>query len=60
MERSNIREQVNGDEKLKSLIGTKTEKNVLLSFAGESQARNRYTRISKNLLYRKVYILLIQ
>jgi len=43
MERSNIREQVNGDEKLKSLIGTKTEKNVLLSFAGESQARNRYT-----------------
>lgn len=43
MERSNIREQVNGDEKLKSLKGTKTEKNVLLSFAGESQARNRYT-----------------
>ncbi len=28
---------------MKSLMGTKTEKNVLLSFAGESQARNRYT-----------------
>jgi len=27
----------------KSLKGTKTEKNVLTSFAGESQARNRYT-----------------
>ena len=28
---------------MNSLKGTKTEKNVLLSFAGESQARNRYT-----------------
>lgn len=28
---------------MKSLKGTKTEKNVLLSFAGESQARNRYS-----------------
>jgi rubrerythrin len=28
---------------MKSLKGTKTEKNVLLSFSGESQARNRYT-----------------
>jgi rubrerythrin len=28
---------------VKSIKGTKTEKNVLLSFAGESQARNRYT-----------------
>jgi len=27
----------------KSLKGTKTEKNLLASFAGESQARNRYT-----------------
>jgi len=27
----------------KSLKGTKTEKNLLVSFAGESQARNRYT-----------------
>jgi rubrerythrin len=29
--------------KMKSLKGTKTEKNVLTAFAGESQARNRYT-----------------
>jgi rubrerythrin len=28
---------------LKSIRGTRTEKNVLLSFAGESQARNRYS-----------------
>ena len=31
---------------MKSLKGTKTEKNVLLSFAGESQARNRYSFFS--------------
>jgi rubrerythrin len=29
--------------KMKSLKGTRTEKNVLTAFAGESQARNRYT-----------------
>ena len=28
---------------MKSIIGTQTEKNLLTSFAGESQARNRYT-----------------
>ncbi|MCJ7444900.1 MAG: rubrerythrin family protein [Methanotrichaceae archaeon] len=28
---------------MNSLKGTKTEKNVLISFAGESQARNRYS-----------------
>ncbi|MBU1577657.1 MAG: rubrerythrin family protein, partial [Candidatus Edwardsbacteria bacterium] len=28
---------------MKSLKGTRTEKNLLKSFAGESQARNRYT-----------------
>lgn len=28
---------------MKSLKGTKTEKNLMTSFAGESQARNRYT-----------------
>jgi len=28
---------------VKSIKGTKTEKNLLASFAGESQARNRYT-----------------
>ena len=26
-----------------TLKGTQTEKNLLISFAGESQARNRYT-----------------
>ena len=26
-----------------SLKGTQTEKNLLIAFAGESQARNRYT-----------------
>lgn len=26
-----------------TLKGTKTEKNILTAFAGESQARNRYT-----------------
>ncbi|HDP96277.1 MAG TPA: rubrerythrin family protein [Euryarchaeota archaeon] len=31
---------------MKSLKGTKTEKNVLAAFAGESQARNRYTYFS--------------
>ena len=28
---------------MKSIKGTKTEKNILTAFAGESQARNRYT-----------------
>ncbi len=28
---------------MKSLKGTRTEKNLLIAFAGESQARNRYT-----------------
>ena len=28
---------------MKSIKGTKTEKNLLAAFAGESQARNRYT-----------------
>lgn len=31
---------------MKSVKGTKTEKNLLASFAGESQARNRYTYFS--------------
>lgn len=31
---------------MKSLKGTRTEKNLLASFAGESQARNRYTYFS--------------
>jgi len=32
---------------MKTLKGTETEKNLLKSFAGESQARNRYTYFSK-------------
>jgi rubrerythrin len=32
---------------MKSLKGTQTEKNLLISFAGESQARNRYTMFAK-------------
>ena len=28
---------------MKSIVGTQTEKNILIAFAGESQARNRYT-----------------
>jgi len=31
---------------MKSLKGTQTEKNILIAFAGESQARNRYTYFS--------------
>src|SRR3989339_616829 len=31
---------------MKGLKGTKTEKNLLAAFAGESQARNRYTYFS--------------
>jgi rubrerythrin len=32
---------------MKSIKGTETEKNLLKSFAGESQARNRYTMFAK-------------
>jgi len=32
---------------MKNLKGTKTEKNLLTAFAGESQARNRYTYFAK-------------
>ncbi len=32
---------------MKNLKGTKTEKNILIAFAGESQARNRYTFFAK-------------
>ncbi len=34
---------IKGGKSMKSLKGTKTEKNLLTAFAGESQARNRYT-----------------
>jgi rubrerythrin len=36
-------QQSKGGEVLPALKGSQTEKNLLLSFAGESQARNRYT-----------------
>ena len=35
----------------KSIKGTQTEKNLLTSFAGESQARMRYTYFASCLLY---------
>ena len=35
------------EEHMKSLKGTQTEKNLLKSFAGESQARNRYNFFAK-------------
>jgi len=34
---------LNGDEIMANLTGTKTEKNLMEAFAGESQARNKYT-----------------
>jgi len=39
----NIKKEAMEMESTKSLKGTQTEKNLLCSFAGESQARNRYT-----------------
>ena len=33
---------------MKSLKGTRTEKNLMAAFAGESQARNRYTYFASN------------
>jgi len=42
---------------MKSVKGTKTEKNLLASFAGESQARNRYTyfaSIAKKVGYEQI------
>jgi rubrerythrin len=35
--------KIKGGNYMKSLKGTQTEKNLLAAFAGESQARNRYT-----------------
>lgn len=37
------KKKINRGMKMKNIKGTKTEKNLLTSFAGESQARNRYT-----------------
>jgi len=36
-------QSIRDGKNMKSLKGTKTEKNVLTAFAGESQARNRYS-----------------
>jgi len=38
---------VSKEKKMASLKGTQTEKNLLASFAGESQARSRYTFFAK-------------
>jgi len=41
----------------KSLKGTKTEKNLLKAFAGESQAKNRYdSRIARPVCIPKVIL----
>jgi len=37
------RKTISGDREMKSLKGTQTEKNLMTAFAGESQARNRYS-----------------
>jgi rubrerythrin len=38
-----MQQQLTMEEAMPSIKGTETEKNLLKSFAGESQARNRYT-----------------
>lgn len=42
-QKADMRIKLEGECLLMSLKGTKTEKNLLTAFAGESQARNRYT-----------------
>ncbi len=42
-EMSTIKKEKEGNSLSKSIKGTRTEKNLLTAFAGESQARNRYT-----------------
>lgn len=41
--KSRVIYQKNGGNRMKSLKGTKTAENLMISFAGESQARTRYT-----------------
>ncbi|MBF0215657.1 MAG: rubrerythrin family protein [Candidatus Omnitrophica bacterium] len=46
-----------------SIKGTKTEKNLLASFAGESQARNRYTyfaSVAKNEGYKQIEAIFLE
>ena len=38
-----VRDRIRKENYMASIKGTKTEKNLLTAFAGESQARNRYT-----------------
>ncbi len=48
---------------MKSVKGTKTEKNLLASFAGESQARNRYTyfaSVAKKAGYEQIAALFLE
>jgi rubrerythrin len=42
-----FKNKILGGNRMASLKGTRTEKNLLASFAGESQARNRYTFFAK-------------
>ena len=39
----NHRQRIFNKEEIMALKGSKTERNILTAFAGESQARNRYT-----------------
>jgi rubrerythrin len=48
---------------MKNLKGSETEKNLLKSFAGESQARNRYTffaSVAKNMGYEQIASIFIE
>lgn len=48
---------------MKSLKGTKTEKNLLASFAGESQARNRYAyfaSVARNAGYEQISAIFLE
>ena len=48
---------------MKSVKGTKTEKNLLAAFAGESQARNRYTyfaSVAKNGGYEQISAIFLE
>ncbi|MDP3789230.1 MAG: rubrerythrin family protein [Candidatus Omnitrophota bacterium] len=48
---------------MKSIKGTKTEKNLLAAFAGESQARNRYTyfaSVARNAGYEQISAIFLE
>jgi len=51
------------NKQMKSLKGTKTEKNLLASFAGESQARNRYAyfaSVARNAGYEQISAIFLE